>query len=372
MAFAIGLPLQAQEATNVAAPQAWNWHVQNTDIVQGDPGFHAPYSGPNSLRSDGEIQESVSLDLYVGTRLWRGAEAYGDGLLWQGFGLSKTLGVEGFPNGEAFRVGTDIPNVNCARLFLRQTFGLGGEQETLEDGPLQLAGKQDVSRLTLTVGRFSAKDIFDSNAYANDARTQFLNWGLMANEAWDYPADSLGFTTGLAAELNQPNWALRYGFFQVPHTANGLAQDPHYLEAWGMVVEVERRFAFREHPGAVRLLSYLNRAHMGSFQEALNTPVRPADVEPTREYRYKYGFGLNIEQEVVTNLGAFLRLGWNDGQSESWMFADVDRTLSLGLSLSGAKWSRPQDTVAVAGLLNGISREHRDFFAAGGTGILAG
>ena len=146
--------------------------------------------------------------------------------MWQGFGLSKTLGVEGFPNGEAFRLGTDVPNVNIARLFIRQTIGLGGEQEAVEDGPLQLAGKQDVSRVTLTLGKISAKDIFDNNAYANDPRTQFMNWALMANEAWDYPADSLGYDTGFAAELNQPQWTVRYGFFQMPRSSNGRpAQD---------------------------------------------------------------------------------------------------------------------------------------------------
>jgi high affinity Mn2+ porin len=276
----IDQPLETQE-------QTWNWHVQNTDIVQGDPSFPAHYSGPNSLNSQGEVRETVSLDLYAGVRLWRGAEAHVDGLMWQGFGLSKTLGVEGFPNGEAFRLGSDMPNVTFARLFIRQTIGLGGEQETIEDGQLQLAGKQDLSRLTLTVGKLSAKDIFDNNTYANDPRTQFMNWALMANEAWDYPADSLGYMTGLAIELNQPRWSARYGFFQMPHSSNGMAQDPHYLEAWGMVTELERRFAVRDHPGAVRLLAYLNSAHMGNYQEAVNSPVRPADIEATRAYRYK-------------------------------------------------------------------------------------
>ena len=143
--------------------------------------------------------------------------------------------------------------MNIARLFIRQTIGLGGEQETVEDDQLQLAGKQDVSRLTLTLGKLSAKDIFDNNAYANDPRTQFMNWALMANEAWDYPADSLGYETGFAAELNQPHWTARYGFFQMPSASNGMAQDTHYLEAWGMVTEFERRYTVNGHPGAVRL-----------------------------------------------------------------------------------------------------------------------
>jgi high affinity Mn2+ porin len=346
--------------------------VQNTDIVQYHPAFPSKYSGLNSLSSANEVKETVSLDLLFGVRLWPGAEFHVDGLMWQGFGLSKTVGVDGFPSGEAFRLGTDVPNVNLSRVFIRQTIGLGGEQETVEDDQFQLAGQRDVSRITLTLGRMSAKDIFDSNAYANDSRSQFMNWALMANEAWDYPGDSLGYITGFAAELNQPKWALRYGIFQMPRVSNGTALDWHVLDAWGMVTEFERRFSVGEHPGAVRFLAFLNRANMGSYQAALDNTSRPANIEATRAYRYKYGFGLNLEQELARNLGAFARLGWSDGQSEAWVFSDVDRTATLGLSLKGESWSRPNDTIGLAGVLNGISRVHQDFLAAGGTGILAG
>lgn len=363
----------AEIATNSPAQaQNWNLHAQNTDIVQGYPGYSARYSGPNSLPPGGQVRESVSVDLMVGRRLWRGAEAHVDGLMWQGFGIGKTLGIESFPNGEAFRLGTDVPNVNFTRVFLRQSFGLGGEQEMLEDGLFQLAGKEAISRLTFTIGRFSAKDIFDNNAYANDPRTQFMSWGLMANEAWDYPADSLGYTTGFAAELSQPKWTARYGFFQVPRVANGVAQDPQYLKAWGMVAEWERRFSIKRHPGTLRLLAFLNQTHAGQFQAALDDPLRPANIQATRAYRLKYGFGLNLEQEIVTNIGVFWRLGWNDGKTESWNFADVDRTASLGVSIKGSDWGRPGDVVGIAGVLNGISKVHQRFFQAGGTGILAG
>jgi len=350
----------------------WNVHGQNTDIFQGDPSFPAKYSGPNSLDQHGEIKETVSVDLYGGCRLWRGAEAHIDGLMWQGFGLSKTLGVEAFPNGEGFRLGTDHPKAIIARLFIRQTIGLGGDQEAVEDDALHLGGKQDVSRVTLTLGKISVKDIFDNNAYANDPRTQFLNWGLMANEAWDYPADSLGYMTGLAAELNQPQWTVRYGFFQVPPESNGMGTDAHYLDAWGMVAEFERRYSVEGHPGTVRLLAYLNSAHMGSYQEAVDRATRPADVVATRAYRYKYGFGLNVEQEVIKNVGAFARLGWSDGENEAWVFADVDRSASLGVSVKGEFWRRPNDTFGLAGVLSGISSSHQAFFSAGGTGILGG
>jgi high affinity Mn2+ porin len=366
------LPEAVAKAPEEAREQFWNWHVQNTDIVQGDPGFPAQYSGPNSLNSNGEVKETVSLDLFAGGRLWRGAEAHMDGLMWQGFGLSQTLGVEGFPNGEAFRLGTKVPNVTFARLFLRQTIGLGGEQETVEDDQLHLAGSQDVSRVTLTLGKMSAKDVFDNNTYANDPRTQFMNWALMANEAWDYPADSLGYETGFAVGLNQPRWALRYGFFQMPKNSNGMAQDQDYLEAWGMVTEFERRYTVKGHPGAVRLLAFLNSAHMGSYQDAINSPIRPADIEATRAYRYKYGFGLNVEQEIIKNVGAFARLGWSDGQTEAWTFADVDRTATMGISVKGEFWQRPNDTFGLAGVLNGITTVHQELFQAQGTGILAG
>ena len=353
-------------------PKNWDWHVQNTIIVEGDPPFPAKYSGPNSLNSEGEIKETISLDLIVGTRLWRGAEAFADGLVWQGFGLSKTLGIEAFPNGEAFRLGTDLPNVNLTRLFVRQAIDLGGEQENIEADQLHLGGTQDVSRIVLTLGKFSAKDIFDNNAYANDARTQFMSWGLVANEAWDYPADSIGFETGFAAELNQPSWALRYGFFQLPETSNGTAQDFNFLKAWGMVAELERRYKLREHPGTVRLLAYLNSAHMGSYEAAVQSTNRPADIVATREYRYKYGFGLNLEQEITSSLGVFSRLGWSDGQNEAWAFSDVDRTVTLGVSLKGNDWGRAEDVFGLGGVFNGASQVHQDFLAAGGTGILAG
>src|SRR3984957_829976 len=336
-------------ASSSLQSQTWNWHVQNTDIVQGYPGFPAKYSGSNSLPSGGETRQTVSLDVMAGIRLWRGSEAHIDGLMWQGFGLGNTMGAEGFPNEETYRIGTAPPNGNIARLFLRQTIGLGGPQEEVPDDQLTLSGKQDISRLAFTFGRFAVVDIFDHNAYASDPRTQFMNWALVNNEAWDYPADSLGYTIGLAAELNQPHWALRYGCFLLPRYANSLtaedqvlkwpyessAQDGPFLSTWGMVTELERHYSLIERPGAIRLLGFLNKANMGSYQQAINNPVRPADITATGKYRYKYGFGVNLEQELAENVGFFSRLGWNDGQNQAWMFTDVDYEASLGLSIKG-------------------------------------
>ena len=384
------VPSAAATVASLSTPrQNWNFHVQNTEIAQGYPAFHSQYSGPNSLPAGGETRETVSLDLMAGVRLWRGAEAHVDGLMWQGFGLANSLGAEGFLNGEAFRLGTDVPNGDLSRLFIRQTIGLGGDEETIADDDLDLAGREDVSRITITIGRFSAKDIFDNNAYANSARTQFMNWGLGANEAWDYPADDIGFTTGLAIELNQPKWTLRYGFFQVPRVQNSLtaddqafkwpydssAEDGPLLNTWGMVTEVERRYSITDHPGTIRLLGFVNKANMATYSAAaaiLQAGGPGADWEAARSLHYKYGFGLNWEQEVATDVGVFSRLGWNDGQEEGWMFSDVGYAGSMGLSINGALWHRPDDTYGLAGVMNGLSRDGQQFFEAGGTGILAG
>jgi high affinity Mn2+ porin len=375
--------------------QKWNFHVQNTDVVQGYPGFASRYSGPNSLPSSGggETRETVGLDLMAGLRLWSGAEAHIDALMWQGFGLDNTFGVEGFPSGEAYRLGTKDPNGAISRLFLRQTFGFGGEQEDVPDGQLTLAGKQDVSRLTLTIGRISVADIFDTNAYANSPHTQFMNWALVNNEAWDYPADVIGYDSGVAVELNQQKWTLRYGIYEAPRIQNGLAGEDRILKwpydpsaegpseseplskGWAMVLEYERRYSIDDHPGAVRPLAYANRADMAGYSAAtgiLQSQGAGADISPAQAYRIKYGFGLNWEQEVAKNLGVFSRLGWNDGQEQGWMFNDVAYTATLGASVKGTGWGRPDDTFGLAGILNGASSIEQKFLEAGGLGILAG
>ncbi len=377
IATGCSLLAHAADSTPVAAepdsvPAGWNWHAQTTGVWEGHTHFTAPYSGPRSLQTVNEGRETLSLDLTGGLRLWSGASAFADALVWQGYGLANSSGIEAFPNGEAFRLGSSTPNVTFSRLFLRQSIGLGGPQEVAADSPLQLTERRDVSRLTFQAGKFSAKDVFDNNAYANDPRTQFLNWSLMANNAWDFPADALGYITGATAELNQSDWALRYGFFQTPRRSNGMALDLAVTKAWAMVTELEWRYLKGDRPGTVRLLGSLNQARMGSYAESLALGTSPADVTLTRQYRQHYGFGLNWEQALTDSLGIFSRLGWSDGSTEAWHFNDVDRTVTGGLSLQGKPWGRPTDTLGFGGGVNGASRVHADYFAAGGTGILAG
>jgi high affinity Mn2+ porin len=364
--------VRTDDHTDDVKEQRWSFHVQGTEIAQGQPGFHSPYAGTNSLRSDDTFKQSSSLDIYLGARLWSGAEIYFNPEYYQGFGLGNTHGIAAFPNAENYKIGQKIGDIFNAHLFLRQTFGLGGGQEELASDQLQLAEKVDVSRITFTIGRLSVGDQFDANAYAHSARTQFLNWVLNDNGAFDYSADSLGVIEGATLELNQKQWALRYGIFDVPRVSNGLAKDGHFLKAWQQMIELEERYTILEHPGKIRLLSWLERAHMGSYRETLSDPSLMEDITLTRRYRYQYGFGLSAEQEITEDLGVFLRASWRDGESEVWQFTDVDRSLSLGLQLKGDGWKRTNDTVGLAGIVDGLSQAHRDFLAAGGLGPLIG
>jgi high affinity Mn2+ porin len=365
-------------------PQTWNWHMQNTITGEGYPSVSAKYSGPNSLPTAGQARETVSLDFFAGRRLWRGAEFHLDMLTWQGFGLDDTLGVEAFPDAEAYKIGVRYPHEDVARFFIRQTIGFGGEKEAVPSDQLTLASDQKASRLTFTVGRYSSKDIFDNNAFANDPRTQFMNWALVANATWDYPADSLGYTTGISIELQKPKWALRYGFFQLPSQRNSFtaeaqfltwpvvssAGDGRFFHAWGMVTEGERRYSIGGHPGTLRPLAYLNQGEFGSYKAALSVPG--ADISKTHANRRSFGFGLNAEQEISKNIGVFSRLGWNNGQNEAWLYTDIDHSGSLGVSVKGDAWRRSGDSAGLAGIISGISKVNQQYLMAGGTGILDG
>jgi len=348
-------------------------HFQSTGIYQGYPAFHSPFQGPNSLSGNTQIRETISGTAFLGRRLpWQGGELYFNPEVNQGFGLSRTVGVAGFPNGEAQKAGFNTPKPNVARLFLRQTFGLGDEQETLGPGLNQLGGKVDVSRLTVTAGKFAVTDLFDGNIYSHDPRTQFFNWALMDAGAYDDAADQKGYTDGIAVELNHRSWALRGGYFLVPKVSNDRNLETRVGKFGGSNVELETRYKLFSQPGKFRILGFANRVFAGSFRETLASPAFGTDITRTRRDRTKYGFVLNVEQALTDNLGLFSRYSWNDGQEENMSFTDIDRSFSLGMSLRGSSWGRPNDVVGVAGIVNMLSAAERDFIAAGGLGILIG
>jgi high affinity Mn2+ porin len=350
----------------------WEIHGQTTYLPQGYPAFRAPYSGPNSLTPAPQIQATWSNSLYLNVRLWEGGEVYYNPELLQGFGLNDTVGAGGFPSGEAQKSNFAFPHYNTSRLFLRQTFGFGGEQEELASGSLQLANKVDVSRFTLQAGKFSVTDVFDGNSYARDPRKDFMNWSLWSSGAFDYAADKLGLGYGVTAELNQKQWALRSGYFLMDAVSNSNNFDTKVFERGGYVVELETRYSLFSQPGKLRTIAWLNSANSGSYRETLNNPALNLDIAQTRTGRIKYGYVINLEQTLSEDIGLFSRWSWNDGKNEIMAFTDIDASFALGTSIKGAKWGRPDDVIGIGGAVNGLSRDHRDFLAAGGLGPLIG
>ena len=351
----------------------WSLHGQATEIYQGYPAFPAAYSGANSLSPQTQERNTTTGTLFLGRRLWEGAEAYYDPEWYEGKGLSNTFGVAGFPNGEANKAGSYDFKENPARIFIRQIIGLGGPTEKIEAGQNQLASVEDVSRITITAGKFAASDIFDTNAYSNAPRTQFLNWSLMNSAAWDYPANAHGYTRGAAIELNQTNWALRYGAFMEPENPNANDLVFHGMNNVGQVAELEERYKIDDNPGKIHFLLSYNRNREAYFSDALGAPDVNAALTGARQYGgVKYGFAINAEQQLIDSIGAFTRLSWNNGQTEEWMFTQVDESAAAGLSIKGKDWGRPDDSWGIAGVINGISADQRKFLEQGGTGIIIG
>lgn len=355
----------------------WEMHAQSTFVFQGYPSFAALYSGPNSLSPRPQAKETFTATAFVGFRLWQGGELYYNPELLQGFGLSETTGAGGFPNGEAQKSGFHYPRYNTSRLFLRQTFGLGGEQEDVEGEANQLSGKRDISRLTFQVGKFPVKDLFDGNAYSSDARVHFLNWSMWAAGAFDYPADKLGYTYGVTAEFNQKNWALRTGYFLIPDSSNSNNLDTALFRRGGYMAELETRYEFLSRPGKLRTTIWLNSAFSGDYRDAVEltatTGLDATDaIMVSRKGRIKYGYIFNLEQSLTDDVGLFGRWSWNDGRNEIMTFTDIDASLALGAAIKGKAWGRPDDTFGIGGVLNALSSDHRDYIAAGGLGILIG
>jgi high affinity Mn2+ porin len=351
----------------------WSFHYQGTAVDQFRGSMRSPYQSNLSLQGRGESALSYTTTLFLGRRLWEGAAIYFDPEIAGGMGLSNASGVAGFPNGEITRVNVPQPTLYIARLYLRQTFNFGDPTEKVEPGPNQLPEQKSPSNLELRFGKMALGDVFDDNRYSHDPRTQFLDWALFENGAWDYPADTRGYTVGPSIEFNQPHWSLRYGFFLEPRSANGLAYDFKIAANHGQVLEGELRFNLDEHPATVRLLGYANNARMGNFQETIANPAFGMDVTQTRkDGRAKYGLGLSADFEITPDLGVFLRAGWDDGKTESWAFTQIDRTLTPGVSLKGTCWGRPEDTFGLAYVVNGLSGDQRDYLTLGGQGFIIG
>jgi high affinity Mn2+ porin len=371
---------RAPRERDVRSPPAaeltqWTIHGQATGIEQGYFRFRSPYEGANSLTGASQTKNTVSATVFLGRRLWDGAAVYVNPEIDQGFGLNDTHGVAAFPNGEAQKASFPLPRFVPDRLFLEQTFGLGGERENIPDGPNQLAQTRDVSRVTLVAGRLAVTDYFDNNRYANDPRINFLNWNVYGAGAYDWTMDQLSWTWGTLAQLNQKSWAVRIGYFLLPTVSSTNSYDMHIPERGEYTAEGEWRYALGEQPGALRAFGWVNHGTMGAYAAALSLPTTsPAypDIALTRTVRTNSGVVLNAQQALTGDIGVFSRASWSPGRVEILGGTDCSESWSLGSVFQGRRWGRPRDAIGLSGAIGGLSSVARDYFAAGGLGILIG
>ncbi len=361
------------DASRAGSTPRFAMHGQFTYVEQATDAFRAPYDGPNSL-SPHVARETTDATLFIGARLWPGAEGWIAPEIDQGFGLDDTLGAAGFPSGEAYKVGKKEPYLRLPRIFMRQTLELSGEELAIERDSMHLGGGGGANRVVFTVGKFAVTDVFDTNRYAHDARSDFLNWTALDAGTFDYAADAWGYTVGAAAEWYQGPWTLRAGAFDMSHVPNGAQLEPG-AHNFQLVAEFENRHEILGRPGRLTLTAFDSRGRMG----LLNSAVRLAavtggavDIAAVRRYRSRLGASFGFDQQIAADLGLFGRVGKAAGNVEAYEFTDIDRSVAVGVSLQGARWSRPADTVGIAAMDNAISAARERYLGTGGLGILIG
>jgi len=364
--------VKAQQ-TDSTKEEKFSCHFQATVITQYKPGFQAKYSGPNSLSPKEETQTSLTSTLYAGAKLWKGATVFINPEIAGGSGLSGALGIADATNGETFRIGSSTLAIYLARAFFRQEFSLDNNNAYQSSDFNQLAGNRPTKYFAITIGKIGITDYFDANSYSHDPRTQFMSWGLMANGAWDYPANTRGYTPSIVLEYVTTKNELRYGLSMVPLSANGNQMDGNIWQANSSTLEYTHHYSIKDKAGTVRLLSFLTTTHMGNYEQSIALDPTAPDITATREYgRVKYGFGINAEQQLTKDAGIFARASWNDGHTETWAFTEIDRSVSAGISVIGNQWKRSGDNVGLAYVMSGISQPHRDYLKDGGDGFILG
>jgi len=356
--------------------ERWNLYFQATSIGDYHGTFRSPYEGPLSLRDHTERDVSLTSTLFFTARLQQDTFLMFDPEIAGGKGFSGVNGIADQPNGEIPRVGSPAPKPYIARLLIQHDFGFGSEKERQESDENQLAGDRPMTRYSIYAGRFTMTDYFDDNNFTHDPRTQFMAWGAMYNGAWDYPADTRGYTWGIVQEFHTRKWAFRYGIAAEPKIANGSVFDRRLFRDHGQVWEAERRYSWRKRDGAIRVLGYDNRAQTGNYREALKlaaeTGTTPKVSLTDRVGTLKYGTGISFDQALTSDVGIFTRLGWNDGKTQSFVFTAIDRLASGGVSIKAARWHRKNDVVGTSLTAGGLSAVHHEYLAAGGLDFLIG
>jgi high affinity Mn2+ porin len=338
-------------------------------------GFDAPYTGPQSLVTHPESSYTLSFTGFFGTRLWKGGELYIDPEAFQAHPLSNLFGLAGIQNGELQKASGVEIRAYFARAFIRQSFDFGGESREVPAGFNQLATHYDSRRLVFSVGKFPLTDFFERSSYANDPRTQFMNWALITYGAYDYAADARGYDIGAIAELYWDDWAFRAGRGMEPIIANGRSLHYNLFRRHGDQVEIEHDHVFHGQPGAVRVLVYRNLANAGNYRESVALAAASGtipDITATRSLEAKTGYGVSVEQSLSPSVALWARGMWCDCNVEEYAFTEIDNSMSAGMSIKGSLWQRSHDTVGAAFSLNGLSPAHRAYLAAGGLGGFLG
>ncbi|MGJ0424763.1 carbohydrate porin [Methylocystis sp.] len=369
------------------APERYSVHAQTTNVVQAYPRFRALYDGPNSFPSGGKANVGSTTNLFLGLRLWDGGAVYLNPEIDAGYGLANSVGAASYVNAAVAKVGRAAPYMRFQRYFLRQIIGLnGGEQqrdpdvgarsEVLESTQNQISGKVDKNRIVLTLGKFAVGDVFDDNVYAHDPTTGFLNFAFNTMGAFDYAADAWGYTYGLAVEWKQDWWTARGGVFQLPTVPNGQEIEPQIFRQFMGVVELEARYELFSQPGAIKFLAYGDNGYISKIDDVIRYAYLAGDFPPrfdtARGRAVKTGGGINIKQQLMPNLGFFLRASMADGRYETVAYTDVDRQLSMGVVAAGALWGRDDDEIGVAGALGGLHGDRVRYFGLGGTSVYIG
>jgi high affinity Mn2+ porin len=350
------------------------WWVsgQINSILQAQPGFHSPYAGDNSLQPDDHAQISYVATVFAGYELTPTTTIIVTGESAGGGGLSTALGLAGFTNLDVVRNPSLGPAPYIGTAMIDQIIPLDDHAAPNDRNPLRIFHRVPAHRIEVRAGKMGTVYYFDNNSVGTDSHLQFMNWTVDNNGAYDYAADTRGYTLGAEIEYAAPLWAVRYGAMLMPTVANGIDYDFDIANARGEQLEVEAHECIAGHPGIVRVLGFWNHARMGNYEAAIATVrqgiVDTPDVTLTRaKNRLKYGFGLNVEQEVSTNVHAFARLGWNEGEYESFAYTEVDNT-----ALAGFDWRHGDGKLGVAAVSNGISDSHREYLELGGKGFLLG
>jgi high affinity Mn2+ porin len=347
-------------------------------ILQWHADFPAKYSGPNSLHAAGENATSQVYTLYLGYEVSPTTEVFLDFESAAGRGISDALGLAGFTNLDVVRNPALGATPYLARVLLRQIIPLSSDRVAATRDALHLATSLPARRVEFRIGKFTMPDFVDLNSWGTDSHLQFLNWTVDNNGAYDYAANTRGYTDGAILEYDDRQFAVRFVEALMPKEANGINLDADLARSRAENLEFEFHAALVPHRRTtVRFLSYLNHGDMGNYREAVSDYLagsgsRPDIIATRREGRHKYGFGLNFEQELTPEIGLFGRLGWSDGRNESFAYTEVDRTLQLGLFSTGSRWHRRNDRLGGVFVANGVVAAHQQYLALGGLGFLLG